>query len=662
VRTALRFLLCSLILTVSLPDEAESQTAPLDLGLATLEELMDIRVTSVARKSQRAEDVAAAIHVITQDDIRRSGLSTLPEILRLAPGVQVARVGASGWAVSIRGFNQTYANKLLVLVDGRSVYTRVFSGVIWHLQDIPVRDIDRIEVIRGPGGSVWGANAVNGVINIITRPASETQGLAVDLGAGTLDRGRAGVRYGGAIGRGSYRAFSQWSGYSGLTPAGPARSPDQWHSITGGARLDWAHGPHALVADGHVTTNRTRPLLTELTSFDPAVPPSSGGDATGDDLSILGRWTRTSSAGTVLQVQAFHARMRRNETNFRTSDQTTDIDAQYETRLGGRHGLVFGGGYRHVDVETDQTFTMQLGSARLSTSNLFLQDEIALPHDLALTIGSRVEHDTFGGWGVMPSARMLWNASPGQRVWAAVSRTRRTSSVGERDLRLNLSVTPGPVLPVVLAVIGNPAHRSERLVQVEAGYRFRVGASAAFDATVFTGAYDHLTNQEPLTPAVEATPAPPHVVAGIQLANLLNARASGIEVNGQWRPTPQWQFDASYSHLHITADLEPTSVDPMSPNNNGKAPAHQWQVRSTFSLRPGIQIGGGLSHVGRLPQLDVPAYTRVDARTEFRVTNALTAAVIGQNLLDRDHVEFAEPFFPTPSVPRSARVELRWEY
>jgi iron complex outermembrane receptor protein len=662
VRTAIRFFLSSLVLTLAVPLQAASQTAPIDLGLASLEELMNIRVTSVARKSQRAEDVAAAIYVITGDDILRSGLRTLPEILRLAPGVQVAQVGASGWAVSIRGFNQEYSNKLLVLVDGRSVYTRVFSGVIWHLQDMPVTDIDRIEVIRGPGGSVWGANAVNGVINIITRPASQTPGLAVDLGAGTLDRGHVGVRYGGTIGRASYRAYSQWSTYSGLTDVDPTWSTDPWRSVTGGARIDWSRGQDAFVVNGHVTTNRTRPALVELTSFDPAVPPSTDGRATGDDLGLLGRWTRTSSTGTVLQVQAFHSRMRRNETNFRTSDQTTDIDAQYETRLAGRHGIVFGGGHRVVDVDTAKTFTMQLGSARLQTTNLFVQDEIALHRDLALTVGSRLEHDTFGAWGLMPSARALWNVSAGQRLWVAVSRTRRTPSVAERDLRINLSVSPGPVLPVVLAIIGNPSHRSERLLQIESGYRFRIGTNAALDATVFTGSYDRLTNQEPLIPIVEATPPPQHVVAGIQLANLLNARATGVEVNTQWHPTPQWQLDASYSHLRITSDLDSTSTDPISPNDNGDAPRHQWQVRSTVSLHPGLQLGGSLWHVGQLPQLAVPAYTRLDLRGEIRITTALTLAVMGQNLLDRSHIEFAQPFFHTPSVPRSARVELRWVY
>jgi iron complex outermembrane receptor protein len=643
------------------PAVAEGQRAGSTLGQATIEELMDIRVTSAARKSQRAEDVAAAMYVITRDDIRRSGLGTLPEILRLAPGVQVAQISASKWAISIRGFNDLYANKLLVLIDGRSVYTRTFSGVFWDMQDLLISDIDRIEIIRGPGGVTWGANAVNGVINIMTRTAMATQGLALDVSAGTFARERLGVRYGGTFGTASYRVFSQWSGHSDGGTAEVVPFADNWQSLTSGFRTDWSRGADAVVVQGHFTTNETRPGWLVLPSFEPGHAKTTDGVSHGNEASVLGRWTRTRADGTVLQVQAYHARLNRDETILHFREHSSDIELQYETRLASRHGVVLGGGFRHVDISADDTLTAQIGAHQLETVNVFVQDEIAIRRDLALTFGVKLEHDTFDSLEVLPTARMVWEASSRQRVWAAASRAHRTPSLTDRDFRINVDVLPGPGLPIVVAFLGNPEYRREELVQTEVGYRVRIGSVAAFDVTAFRGSYDGLSTVEPFPPAIEATPAPVHLVAGAAFANLRTARASGVELNAHWMPLPRWQIEASYAFLHLATEADPASLD--TDLTDGNSAAHHWELRSTVTVRPGVQVGGSVSRVGRLNQLLVPAYTRVDGRLEWRLNRRLTAAAVGQNLLTGSHQEFASPLlFLTSGIPRSARLDLRWEF
>jgi len=386
--------LCCLFLAVALimtlPSISLAQAAPVDLANATLEELMTMYVTSAARKSQRAEDVASAIYVITGRDIRQSGLTTLPEILRLAPGVQVAQVTASKWAVSIRGFNSPYSNKLLVLIDGRSVYSRTFSGVFWDLNEVMVADIDRIEVIRGPGGVAWGANAVNGVISIITRPATEQQGLDVQMGAGTFARASAGIRHGGTVGSTAYRVFSQFFDHADSWRGAQPRFLDNWRSSLTGARLDWARGRDAFMAQGHFAENRTRAGFLILPSLQPGIAPVTDGVSHINEASAMGRWTRSWTSGGILQVQGYHTTMRRDEPIIRFTESSSDIDVQHETRIAPRHDLVF------------------------------------------------------GGWGLLPSARAMWAASPGQRVWAAASRARRTPSTAIATCSSILVCSPSP--------------------------------------------------------------------------------------------------------------------------------------------------------------------------------------------------------------------------
>jgi iron complex outermembrane receptor protein len=633
----------------------------MDLARATLEELLDVEVTSAARKSQRAEDVPAAVYIITRQDIRSSGLTTLPEILRLAPGVHVARLNASRWAVTIRGFNNSYSNKLLVLIDGRSVYSRTFSGVFWDMQDVLTDDIDRIEVIRGPGSVSWGANAVNGIINIITRSTTETQGTLVDLGTGVFAQRRAAVRYGGRLNQAHYRVFSQWSGHGDSGPGDPALNPDRWRSLSGGGRADWTSGVHSLLAQGHITANRTRPGAPAITAFAPGPPPSTDGVSEANMINVLGRWTRTGTAGSILQAQAYHTRAERKEAIGQFVERTSDVDVQYESRLGVRQELVLGGGYRDVDIDVDETLTLQMAPHRIGTLNAFVQNEIALRRDLALTLGVKLEYDTLDDWAVLPTARAMWEASDRQRVWAAISRTHRVVSVTDRSLRFNLAVLPGPGLPVVFGYEGNPAYRHEEFLQAEAGHRLRLGASAAFDVTVFTGSYDGLPTLEPLAPEVRSTPLP-HVATGLVLTQLRSARVHGVELSAHWHPGPRWQVEGSYGSFRLSNTIDPASLDAGAAGNDGNMPRHQWTARSALALGGGVRSTVLVFHTGRLDTLDVPAHTRLDTTLEFRLGSRLSVLVALQNLLSGRHLEFVEPLTHSFSVPRSAHVDLRWTF
>jgi iron complex outermembrane receptor protein len=640
--------------------EAAPQAPEQNLAEVSIEDLMQVRVTTASRRAQRAEDVAAAVFVITREDIRRSGLTTLPELLRLAPGVQVARVSASKWAVSIRGFNDLFANKLLVLIDGRSVYTRAFGGVLWDAQDLLIGDIDRIEVIRGPGGAMWGANAVNGVINVITRNAADTQGWSVDLSAGTLERERAGLRYGGSAGTLKYRLFSQWSGYSDTQNAAGGPGDDSWHSLLTGARIDLSRGANTAMAQAHYIGGRSRPRYVEYAPDRPGNV-SLDGIAQTREFTLLGRWMRTFSAGGLATVQGSHTNGHRRELND-WQEYSTELDAQYELAAAGRHAIVVGGAFREVQLTSSDSLTLRLGSEHTRILSAFIHDDIALPGNVSLSLGGKTEHDGVAGWGVSPSARVLWRPAPTQRIWAAVSRARRTPSATDRALTF---VTPVQVagMTILGGYVGNPDYRHETLVEAELGYRLRFGA-AAVEAALFQGAYRELPTSEPVGPVFVPTPAPGFVMFANQSANLMSARTRGAEVNASWTPARVWRLTGSYSFLALTPRPDPTSRDTHALLVDGHAPRHQWQVHSLATLTPRLEFDLGVYHAGRLAVLAVPAYTRLDVRVEYKLSERLALVGLGRNLVDARHPEFsgARSAFVASTIPRSGHLMLRWGF
>jgi iron complex outermembrane receptor protein len=655
-------------LVLGLPRLLSAQTTrdPGDLARLSIEELLNVEVTSVSRKEERADAAPAAVYVITQDDIRRSGIRSLPDLFRLVPGVQVAQVNASNWAISVRGFNDVYSNKLLVLIDGRSIYNRAFSGVFWNAEDLLLDDIDRIEVVRGPGGTVWGANAVNGVINIVTKSAYQTRGALVHYSLGTFDRNDVSLRYGGTVGKAAYRVFTRYTDRDeSVMPSGGVEAGDSSDVLTNGVRLDWEAGRRSFTIDGGFTAAFSHPLFTLLVSPVPEVPIQTDNKATRHTGFLLGRFTESLHNGASLQVQAFFNHRRLNDPNDLSTESTGDLDIEYHARAGARHDLVIGGGVRATQEENQGTFAYTLvpGTNQNTIVNVFAQDEIALTRRVRATIGTKLEHDTVAGFGVQPSARLGWDIVPGShRVWAAVSRALRTPSSIDLGATVNISSmrTPDGV-PVVVSVQGNPDYRTEELNDFEAGYRAKLHPSFDIDVAAFRGRYTHLKSYEPRAPEFQLTPTP-YVSAPIVFGNLLHAQTAGVELAAHWTPLRIWRLDASYSGYRFESHLDAGSLDTYSLTADGNAPTHQWQMHSTLWLGQRAEVNASLFHVGRLQNLAVPAYTRADLRLEYKLSPRLSLIGSGQNLLSPSHAEYApaEIGMIATRVPRAASVQFVW--
>jgi iron complex outermembrane receptor protein len=642
-----------------------------DLALVSLEDLMNIEITSAARKEQRADAVPAAVYVITQDDIRRSGMTTVPELLRLVPGLQVAQINANVWAVSSRGFNGLFSNKLLVLVDGRSIYDQLNSGQSLETEDLILEDIDRIEVVRGPGGAIWGADAVNGVINILTKQAGETQGVSVRMSAGTLERAQGSVRYGGAIGPILYRIFTQWSDHgSTLLVDRQTSAGDSWSAFTSGLRADWKANHNAFMFESDFSAARLDPLWAMYNlSAPPGTPPQTLGSSDAQVTNVLGRWTHSWDSGSVLQVQSFFdSRPRFDVPTGQSLQKTSDLDVQYRTRLRSRHDVVIGAGSRSTreSLEGGTTIFVTPSQSTRSISNAFVQDEIALAGSrVHVTLGSKIEHDTYASWGVQPTARVMWDLPRRQHVWAAVSRALRTPSIFDLGLRVNVGVIPSAQgLPTEISLLGNPASQTERVVSTEAGYRVDLGTTVTLDLTGFSSHYARLQTYEPIHPYLELVPGPPHVLVGTQYANLLDADTVGIELTGRWQPVRGWRLDGSYTGFRLTPHVNPASRDLAAATADDTAPRHQWQIHSSVSLGPRAEIDGAFFHVGPLQQLGVAGYSRADARVEVKLTTHLSAVVVGQNLSNAAHAEFGGISLPVQGtlIPRSVRVQMTFRH
>jgi iron complex outermembrane receptor protein len=657
-------LLALLYSVLAVPSPALAQSGARDLSQVSIEELMNIEITSASRKEQRAGDVPAAVFVITQDDIRRSGMTTLPDLLRLAPGVDVAQINSNKWAVSVRGFNAMYANKLLVLVDGRSVYNRIFSGVTWDTEDLVLDDIDRIEVIRGPGAAIWGANAVNGVINIVTKSAADTLGGLVRADGGGSG-GQGTVRYGGTLGPASYRLYSQWTGRNQSLIAPDTGANDASHSVTTGFRADWGTRPGAFMVQGDFTAGQERALWPNLNPQTAAGDPLANVPSDTQGGHVLGRWTHTRASGASLQIQSFVDLATRLEPVGDYHRRVFDVDTQYHTALGAHQDLVTGTAYRYIDEEFFGHVGLSLTPAVNHSSLLtaFMQDEIELFRNrLAVTLGSQVQYDSEWGAGVQPTARVMWKALPRQRLWAAASRALRTPSLDERGIRLDNPPVASPSgLPLYVTALGNPADETETLVDAEAGYRLELGTAASIDVTGFVGRYDHLVTHEVAAPIVQFVPSPEILVTS-RVGNQLAATTRGLEVAGHWTPVRAWRFDGSYTAFHVNPQLAATSQDPAAAIDDASTPRTQWQLRSVFSPGTRATLNFAVFHVGPIERLQVAAYTRADISAEWRFNSRLSAMAIGQNLLDPSHTEFAGTgsLLLATQVPRSVSLRLRW--
>ncbi len=656
-------------------DARPGDTSQTDLTQLSLEELMNIEVTSVAKKPQRLAAAAAAIFVITHEDIRRSGATSLPEALRMVPGLQVARIDANKWAITARGFNGRFANKLLVLIDGRSVYTPSFSGVYWEVQDTLLEDVERIEVIRGPGATLWGANAVNGIINIMTKHAQDTQGGLITAGGGTEERGFGGVRYGTTLGEDAHvRLYVKYFNRDDFVDTSGNNTDDAWHMLRGGFRLDWqVLDRHALTVQGDLYGGDASQNLTLPTLTPPFVM------LIDDDIDLLGgnvltRWQHTVAASSELTLQLYYDRTEREEKAiFRETRDTIDLDFQHRFALGQRQEIVWGLGYRYTHDHISESFFLAIDpdSRGDNLFSAFVQDEITLvPDRLRLTLGSKFEHNDHTGFEFQPNARFLWTPHARHAVWAAVSRAVRTPSRAEDDVRFNFAVLPPntplrnpSALPAVVTVEGNRDFDSEVMLAYELGYRVRPLERLSLDIAAFFTDYDNLRTGEPGSPVFSTSPLPPHLVLPNVLQNRMHGESHGVEVAVDWRPMDWWRLHLAYTYLQLHLRIDRDSQNPTAEEAAGQSPHHQVSFRSAMSLPWDLEFDVWLRYIDELPTLDVDRYVTLDLRLAWKPVKRLELALVGQNLLEGRHLEFRQELFPVPTaVQRSVYGKITWQF
>lgn len=655
------------------------------LAEMSLEELMDVEVTSAGRKPQRTGDVAAAVFVITQDDIRRSGATSVPEVLRMAPGIEVARIDSNKWAVTARGFNGRFANKLLVLLDGRSMYTRLFSGVFWDTLDTDLGDIDRIEVVRGPGAAVWGANAVNGVINIITKPAAETQGVTASFGAGGEENGFGSVRYGGEFGdgQGHYRVYGKHLNRgAGVEAFTGQRAGDAWDSSRGGFRLDYAPSStdNLTVQGGAYDGTSGETVLTRSSDSFVRAPLHSDQQVTG--ANVLARWERASSDRGGVSLQGYFSLADRETVLFQETRSTVDLELQQRLPIGARHDFVWGAGYRSTHDDIGGSFSISIDPAT-STDHLassFLQDEISLvPDHLQLTLGARLEHTNYSGLELQPSVRLLWKLNERHSVWSAASRAARTPSRGDRTANLlglvdiGQGTIPGPFgpLPLLTLFMGNEDMGSEHVTSFEAGYRAQVQDGLSVDFATFYSDYADLRSVEvgnptcPLGVSITQNPfcvvSAQYLVLPFMFDNDNDATLFGFEVTADWRQYGWLRVQPTYSYLGNPGNVSPAELLDFT-FADGLSPSHQFSLRTSADIGRRIEVDSWLRYVDELQVAGIPGYTSLDARVAWQALPNLELSLVGQNLLDARHFEFASELgdIPLIEVQRSVYLQVRW--
>lgn len=591
--------------------DSESRRSPVELARMSIEELADIEITSVSKRPELLSQAAASIYVITHEDIRRSGANTIPEILRLAPNLQVARVDASQYAISARGFNSTTANKLLVLIDGRSVYTPLFSGVFWDIQDVLPENIERIEVLSGPGGTLWGANAVNGVINIITRHAGDTRGALVSAGAGNEQR-NLGFRYGGKLGEdASYRFTAKGSENDNTVRESGASVEDTWRKKDVGFRLDWGRGSEVLMLDAKAYEGSIGQLINA--------------DRKVSGFHLLGRWNRRLGGDSSLQVQTYFDRTKRHYPGtFGEVLDTCDLEVQHHFEWGPDHDVLWGGGYRFSRDDVSNTPALAFLPARrnLTLANVFAQDSIALNDKLQLTVGAKFEHNNYTGLEFQPNTRLAWRVRENALLWSAVSRSVRTPSRLDRDFFI-----PGSA-PFQIA--GGPDFASEKLMTYEVGYRMQPAPFASFSVSVFYNRYDDLRSVE------QAVGGGPPAV----LANEMEGNTYGVETWGSYRINDWWRLSAGYNYLIKDLRFKPGSRDVAGLRAAGNDPRSQFSLRSSMNLARNTEFDVALRRIGGLPDPNVPGYTELDMRLGWTMAKGVEVSLSGFNLLDHRHPEF----------------------
>ena len=660
------FLVLLALAIASIPVQA-AENDILDLDLA---DLMQIQITSAGRKAQNLADVPAAVYVIDQEDIHNSGVTSIPEALRMVPGLQVARISSSKWAISSRGFNGTFATKLLVQIDGRSVYTPSFSGVYWDVQNVVLEDVERIEVIRGPGATLWGANAVNGIINVITKQSSDTQGGLVSVGAGDHETLMATARYGTQLNDNTYARFylhrHDQDSYEFL--ADKTDGVDDWNLSQGGFRLDGDVGlMDSWTFQGDYYRNDTNQRNDSYWEWPSLIPQQRQDSFKPEGFNFLGRWTHNYSDSSSWSLQSYYDDYKREELYAHQNYQILDIDFQHRFQPSSWHDVVWGVGYRLIKDEFNNTDQITLSPDKETTTiySAFAQDEINLVADhLWVTIGSKFERNDYTGTEIQPSFRLLWKPQAKHSLWAGVSRAMRTPSRLEDSAQLTIGMLqlpppypPGIIVPIQL--INKPDLKAEELLAYEAGYRFIASDNLTLDLTLYYNSYEDL-----ITYQTTAT--------GLQFFNGMEGHTYGFELSSEWKPTSWLKTELSYSYISLNMDNADSVDSNLLPIIEKSSSQNQLSVRTNIAMRNNLHLnlwGRYVDSIGTANALEigsgfgVDSYLELDANIIWQPREGLKLMIAGQNLLDNRHLEFVSELFTSRiEIERSIYAKLTWEF
>jgi iron complex outermembrane receptor protein len=641
------------------PLAGQADSTGRDFSTMDLEDLPRVRITTVSRKPEAIGQAAAAITVISREDIRRFGATTLPEALRMVPGFQVARAGTREYAVSTRGFNDITSNKMLVLIDGRAVYSPLFAGVNWAHQRVNLRDIDRIEVIRGPGATLWGSNAVNGVINIITRPTAETQGGEAAVTAGTAERYSVSARYGFKVKPGlTFRVYATGAHESVTETLAGDDIPDGWGIGQAGFRADWSgSSKSSFTMQGDVYRAGGQQVGLKPILSAPFLVPVSG-DNTGSGFNILGRYRRRFSDRSEFVVQSYfdHSLSSKPGVYGDIGVSIGDVDLQYRVPLGNRHDILTGLGYRLIHDNIDGAFPIEFNpdARTVSLFTGFVQDDIVLvPNHFAVTLGTKLEHNHYSGFEVQPNVRLLWTPTVTSSVWGAVSRAVRSPSRVDEDVASRF-VFDNAGTTTIIEGRGTHNFISEELTAYELGYRATPHQRVSIDLATYYNDYDHLRTIRAATPEVQG----PNVVLPFLIENQGKGQTYGGEASVTLQFIPRWRLRFGYAYLHM--EVQPrknapagTSLDPVP----GLNPEHQASIWSSLDLAKGFDFDLITRYVSPLPggPNDVPDYVTGDAKLGLTIGDHFRLSLIGRDLFQRRHVEFRFPGY----VPELRAIERR---
>jgi iron complex outermembrane receptor protein len=665
-------LICFLSLSSVQLLSVHAQSGPSDAGSAqdlnqmSLEQLGNVETTTASKEPEQLRQTPAAIYVLTQEDIRRSGATTIPELLRLVPGVEVARIDSDHWAVGVRGFGGEFSKSLLVLIDGRSVYSPLFAGVYWQVQDTLLEDVDRIEVIRGPGGTIWGANAVNGVINIITKNAKDTHGKLVSLGGGDVDQGNGGARFGSVNDKAmDYRVYGK--GFIRSHEFNPdGMHYDEWRLGQLGFRTDWTLNTRdTLNVQGDIYKGRDGERVDASYYSPPSVALMTAPHSTSGGNMMAG-WQRQIGGNSDIKVHAYFDRTTRFSPQLDETRNTYDLDLLYHSTVAGRQDALLGAGARwsHDDL-TEPLATLSFTPPHQTDSiySWFIQDQIkVIPDTLSLLVGSKFEHNNRSGFEVQPNGRLLWTPTQHQTIWVAFTRAVRTPSRLDQDLQLTDLVSVKP--PYFLRVVGSKNFRSERLLSSEAGYRALVASKLYLDLSLFRNEYNDLYGYGAGSLYLETTPTPAHFILQVPLANALKGDTSGGEIAPEWEPAEWLEVKGSYSYLHLYVHDKAGFTDTSNTEtDNGSSPHHQVVLEGRFNVPRGFEFDPTYRYVSSLPFQKIAAYSTADVRIGWHSSHSWNLSLTGQNLLQPHHSEFGSYVFSDPlsvGIERDIYAKITW--